>query len=102
MRQAVIPSQYLQIALDLATRIARGELPEGSRIYGRSVMAPEYGVSPETIRRALRLLHMSSRPETVLTALLCLARMERGNIVNVTEGVRYGLSPEDIEQFLKY
>ena len=52
MRQAVVPAQYLQIALDLATRIARGELAEGSRIYGRSVMASEYGVSPETIRRA--------------------------------------------------
>ena len=56
MRQTVVPSQYLQIALDLATRIARGELAEGSRIYGRSVMASEYNVSPETIRRALRLL----------------------------------------------
>lgn len=56
MKQAVIPSQYLQIALDLARRIAKGELPEGSRIYGRSVMASEYNVSPETIRRALRLL----------------------------------------------
>ncbi len=56
MRQTVVPSQYLQIALDLAGRIARGELPEGSRIYGRSVMASEYNVSPETIRRALRLL----------------------------------------------
>ena len=56
MRQAVVPAQYLQIALDLATRIAQGELPEGSRIYGRSVMASEYGVSPETIRKALRLL----------------------------------------------
>ena len=56
MRQAVIPSQYLQIALDLATRIAQGELAEGSRIYGRSVLASEYGVSPETIRKALRLL----------------------------------------------
>jgi K+/H+ antiporter YhaU regulatory subunit KhtT len=53
---AVIPSQYLQIALDLANRIAKGELPEGIRIYGRSVMASEYSVSPETIRRALRLL----------------------------------------------
>ena len=41
---------------DLATRIAQGELAEGSRIYGRSVMASEYNVSPETIRRALRLL----------------------------------------------
>lgn len=56
MKQSVVPSQYLQIALDLATRIAKGELAEGSRIYGRSVMASEYNVSPETIRRALRLL----------------------------------------------
>lgn len=56
MRQQVIPSQYLQIALDLAQRISKGELSEGSRIYGRSVMASEYNVSPETIRRALRLL----------------------------------------------
>ena len=39
MRQTVVPSQYLQIALDLATRIAEGELAEDSRIYGRSVMA---------------------------------------------------------------
>ena len=54
MRQAVVPSQYLQIALDLATRIAQGELTEGSRIYGRSVLASEY--APETIRKALRLL----------------------------------------------
>ena len=56
MKQTVVPSQYLQIALDLARRIAKGELAEGSRIYGRSVMASEYNVSPETIRRALRLL----------------------------------------------
>lgn len=56
MRQAVVPAHYLQIALDLARRIAKGELPEGSRIYGRSVMASEYNVSPETVRRALRLL----------------------------------------------
>ena len=56
MKGTVVPSQYLQIALDLANRIASGDLPEGSRIYGRSVMASEYSVSPETIRRALRLL----------------------------------------------
>lgn len=56
MRMTVAPSQYLQIALDIAGRIANGNLPEGSRLYGRSVMASEYSVSPETIRRALRLL----------------------------------------------
>ena len=56
MKQTVVPSQYLQIALDIARRIAKGELPEGQRVYGRSVMASGYNVSPETIRRALRLL----------------------------------------------
>lgn len=49
-------AQYMQIALDIAARIASGELPEGSRIYGRSIMASQYSVSPETIRRALKRL----------------------------------------------
>lgn len=56
MEDMVCPPQYLQIALDIASRIARGEFEEGSKIYGRSVMASEYGVSPETIRRSLKLL----------------------------------------------
>ena len=51
-----VPAQYLQIAVDVASRVAGGDLREGDRLYGRSVMASEYGVSPETIRRALRLL----------------------------------------------
>lgn len=56
MRQKAAPAQYLQIAVDVATRVAHGDLEEGTRLYGRSIMASEYGVSPETIRRALRLL----------------------------------------------
>ncbi len=47
MKQTVVTAQYLQIALDLASRIAGGELKEGSKIYGRSMMASEYGVSPK-------------------------------------------------------
>ena len=47
---------YRKIALDMAGRICRGEFTEGSRIYGRSTMAGEYNVSPETIRRAVNLL----------------------------------------------
>jgi len=56
MRETVAPAQYLQIALDIAGRVAGGKIPEGTRLYGRSVLASEYAVSPETIRRALRLL----------------------------------------------
>ncbi|MGN0964377.1 MAG: TrkA C-terminal domain-containing protein [Dysosmobacter sp.] len=73
MRTTVAPSQYLQIALDIAGRIANGNLPEGSRLYGRSVMASEYSVSPETIRRALRLLAdmkvVEVRPQSGATVL---------------------------------
>jgi K+/H+ antiporter YhaU regulatory subunit KhtT len=48
--------RYKQIALDIASRIASGEFKEGSRVFGRSSLAGEYNVSPETIRRAIILL----------------------------------------------
>lgn len=56
MTSKVIPPVYSQIALDIAIRIMRGELKENTMIYGRSIMSSEYGVSPETIRRAMKLL----------------------------------------------
>jgi K+/H+ antiporter YhaU regulatory subunit KhtT len=42
--------------LDIAARIARGDLKEKAKISGRSLMASEYNVSPETIRRSFQLL----------------------------------------------
>lgn len=56
MKNFIDTPVYSQIALDIATRIAKGELKEGARISGRSLLASEYNVSPETIRRSLRLL----------------------------------------------
>lgn len=56
MKVQTVPPRYLAIAQDIAARIAKGDLQTGKRLYGRSVMASEYNVSPETIRRALRLL----------------------------------------------
>ncbi len=47
---------YLQIAVDVAGRIARKELLPGQKISGRTTLASEYNVSPETIRKAMRLL----------------------------------------------
>jgi K+/H+ antiporter YhaU regulatory subunit KhtT len=49
-------ARYINIAVDIATRIARGEYREGQRIFGRSSLAGRYNVSPETIRRALAIL----------------------------------------------
>ena len=73
IEHTMVSSQYLQIALDLASRIAKEEFSEGSKIYGRSVMASAYNVSPETIRRALKLLHdmkvVEIKPQSGATVL---------------------------------
>ena len=53
MRQSASPPVYSQVAFDIAAKIASGELKEGDRFSGRSLMSSKYGVSPETIRRAI-------------------------------------------------
>lgn len=49
-------SAYQRIAMDLAEKIADGRYRENEIIYGRSMLAASYSVSPETIRRAAMLL----------------------------------------------
>lgn len=56
MRNSATPPVYSQVALDIATKIARGELKKGQKISGRSLTSSEYGVSPETVRRSFSLL----------------------------------------------
>lgn len=56
MRRSEQTPIYAQVAHDMAAKIAAGELEEGTRFTGRSLMGSQYGVSPETIRRALGLL----------------------------------------------
>ncbi|MDF2838602.1 MAG: TrkA-C domain protein, partial [Evtepia sp.] len=53
--QIAIP-RYQQIALDVASRIVRQEYQVGQKIYARSSIASQYGVSPETARRAICVL----------------------------------------------
>ena len=38
---------YQKIALDLANKIHTGDIKEGSTLYGRSILAGKYNVSPE-------------------------------------------------------
>lgn len=49
-------SIYKQIALDIAQGIIGGRYPVGVKLRGRSTLASQYNVSPETIRRAVALL----------------------------------------------
>lgn len=47
---------YQQIAGDIASKIANGYYQVGDKIYARSVLASQYGVSSETARRAIAIL----------------------------------------------
>jgi len=49
-------SMYHSIALDLAQRIINEEFPVGAKISGRTLLAGNYNVSSETIRKAVALL----------------------------------------------
>lgn len=53
MKQSDMPPVYSRVAFDIAAKIVSGEIKEGERFSGRSLMGSHYGVSPETIRRAM-------------------------------------------------
>lgn len=56
MYENSVTSRYQEIALDIANAIYKENLKEGDKLHGRSTLAGKYNVSPETIRRAIKLL----------------------------------------------
>lgn len=56
-RERGASSRYEEIAVDIARKIISREYREGDRLLGRSHLAGTYKVSPETIRRAIAILH---------------------------------------------
>ncbi|MGL5329857.1 MAG: TrkA C-terminal domain-containing protein [Peptostreptococcaceae bacterium] len=47
---------YQKIAIDVANNIHNGSIAEGTTLHGRSALAAKYNVSPETIRRSVKIL----------------------------------------------
>lgn len=73
--QITIP-RYLKIAVDLSARIASGDISEGEKLKGRSVLSSEYNVSPETIRRAMSILSDKKVVQTVLGSGIVISSKE--------------------------
>ncbi len=48
--------QYMRIAADLASKIAKSEYEVDGRLPGKSTLSSAYGVSQETVRKAVNLL----------------------------------------------
>ncbi len=84
---------YQKIAIDVASKIAAGQYKVGDKIYGRSMLAAQYAVSPETIRRAMFMLQdvgiviiESGSGSTVLSSERAAQLVERfRNISTITE-----------------
>jgi len=79
-------TQYIHesIALDLAERIANGEFAVGEKVSGRTLLASHYGVSAETIRKAVAILRTA-------------------NVVSVSQGKEVLiLSTQQAEEFLNH
>ena len=53
-------------------------------------------------RFAQRMLRLTASPVASLAAFISLAKLERDNVVNMMEGVRYGLEPEVIRAMLRF
>lgn len=92
-------------APDLSSFLTLYNQGRGAQVYGTRSANPEEASEVAEYRtlyrKAERMLHFSSTPQTVLAAVLFLADLERSNVVTILEGVRYGLAPERIAQFLK-
>lgn len=95
----------LAAAPDLTTFLTLYNQGRAAQVYGKRSANPEEASEVAEYRtlyrKAERMLHFSSTPQTVLAAVLFLADLERSNVVTIIEGVRYGLAPERIAQFLK-
>lgn len=74
-QQIIIP-RYLKIAVDFSARIASGDITEGEKLKGRSVLSTEYNVSPETIRRAMSILSDKKVVEIVLGSGIVISSKE--------------------------
>ncbi|MGT2895232.1 GntR family transcriptional regulator [Streptococcus entericus] len=52
----IVTSKYQKVALEIAGRIADGKYQVGEKLKSRSTIASNFGVSPETARKAINVL----------------------------------------------
>ena len=84
-------ARYLSIAYQIAKRIVSGELIEGSRLSGRTLLSSEYQVSSETIRKAIKVLETYGVVESKeRSGIVILSQKEAESYMN-----RYVTQKED-------
>lgn len=93
-RLAEAPSTEAFLALLQALPMIRDDIPAEPESFEATMGRSLYN-------RARRVLHLSSSPYAALAAFLVLTKLQKDNIINVIEGVRYGMPPERISSLLR-
>lgn len=65
--------RYEQIADDLTGRIESGEFPPGSKLPSRRELIERYGVTEPVIERAMQVLRIKGKTETLPGIGVCIA-----------------------------
>ncbi len=103
----LLPKRRLEEMLNAQTPAALAALyrqTRAARYVGRGGDADELAAAGGRVlyRYARRMLHLTGSPAAAIAAFITLAKLERENVVNVLEGVRYGLPPEKMRSMLRY
>ena len=81
--------KYQIIAEDIATKIVEKKYIIGEKIYARSSLASQYGVSPETARRAIAVLQDLNIVEATKGSGVVITSYENAaNFVHRLEGIK--------------
>ncbi len=110
LRKLMLPFRF-RIARYQMDALVRAQSPEAFIQYYRQIpfvpslisqKPEEFAVAGDQVvyQLARRMLRMSSSPFAVLAAFLALAKLQKDNVVNIVEGVRYGMKPEEIASLL--
>ncbi len=102
MKSEKLP-RYMIIALDIAKRIYEGEFIEGQKISGRTTLAAEYNVSPETIRKSVKLLRDMKIVEILPKSGIYIKSKEHASSFIGTYREKEGISEakKDLKKLLK-
>jgi DNA-binding GntR family transcriptional regulator len=83
-------TRYQEVAQDFAAKIAAGDYKQGDKIYARSALASQYGVSSETARRAICVLSDIGVVEAVKGSGVVILSVRKG--VRVVKALQRGLN----------
>ena len=73
--------------------------------YGKILGDREFPYIEDAVKHIIyfytqKLIRMSTHPQVTMAAYLALSELELQNIVNIIEGVRYRLKPQEIQELL--